>query len=298
MPPEVSMPKKTIPIHLLTLLLAMSPMSMLWSSSAHAQQVSPVIQEYRNRGEGKLTVTNNTLEPMIVIFEPKSFSISPDGHGIFRALDPTTHVSLSEKSVKLQPLQSSTIYYKAEAESYPAWFTIYSTFSPARAGSTLNVRIQLPHTVYLYQNKAIDQNEVHIVNARYSLTSHKLTCDMLNVGRALTRVQELRATGTKTEPMTQSGFPLLPGALRTVEFDWKGKEPPTNLEIAFDHFTLKPPLSVVTDPPPSAAPPAAPAGTPPTAPAPAPAPGATPAPAKPATVATSGAAPSLPPSVK
>jgi|GEM_PF-583033 len=256
----------------LTALLTLFPLVLPWFSHARAQQVSPVIMEYRNKGEGKLTVTNNTLEPMIVIFEPKSFSISPDGHGIFRALDPTTHVSLSEKSVKLQPLQSSTIYYKAEAESYPAWFTIYSTFSPARAGSNLNVRIQLPHTVYLYQNKAIEQSEVHTVNARYSLTSHKLTCDLLNVGHALTRVQELRATGTKTEPMTQSGFPLLPGALRTVEFDWKGKEPPTNLEIAFDHFTLKPPLSVVTDPVPVTAP--APKSVPATAPA---APTATPA---------------------
>jgi len=298
MPPEVSMLQKAVPRNLLTLLLTLCPIGLPWSSPARAQQVSPVIQEYRNRGEGKLTVTNNTLEPMIVIFEPKSFSISPDGHGIFRALDPTTHVSLSEKSVKLQPLQSSTIYYKAEAESYPAWFTIYSTFSPARAGSTLNVRIQLPHTVYLYQNKAIEQNDVHIVNARYSLTTHKLTCDMLNVGRALTRVQELRATGIKTEPMTQSGFPLLPGALRTVEFDWKGKEPPTNLEIAFDHFTLKPPLSVVTDPPPSATPPATPATAPTPTPAPGQAPGSNPAPAKPATVASSGAAPSLPSSVK
>jgi hypothetical protein len=285
------MPKKTALFPFLTLLSILFPLVLPWCSPVGAQQVSPVIQEYRNRGEGKLTVTNNTLEPMIVIFEPKSFSISPDGHGIFRTLDPTTHVSLSEKSVKLQPLQSSTIYYKADAESYPAWFTIYSTFSPARAGANLNVRIQLPHTVYLYQNKAIEQNDIHIVNAKYSLTSHKLTCDMLNVGRALTRVQELRATGTKTEPMTQSGFPLLPGALRTVEFDWKGKEPPTNLEIAFDHFTLKPPLSVVTDPP-AATPPAATPGSVPT-----PSPAATPlAPAKPATVAASGAAPSLPPS--
>jgi hypothetical protein len=285
------MPQKLAPRKLLTLLLALSPIALPWFSPARAQQVSPVIMEYRNKAEGKLTATNNTLEPMIVIFEPKSFSISPDGRGIFRALDPTTHVTLSEKSVKLQPLQSYTIYYKADAESYPAWFTIYSTFAPARAGSTLNVRIQLPHTVYLYQNKAIEQDEVHIVNARYSLTTHKLTCDMLNTGRALARVQELRARGNKMDPVTLSGFPLLPGGLRTVEFDWKAKEPPTGLEIAFDRFTLKPTFSIVTDPPP----PAAPEKTPAKAPALPPSQSPEAAPARPAAAVTSTAAPSVPP---
>ena len=220
------------------------------ASSLPAQQVQPVIMEYRNKAEGKFSVVNNSLEPMIVVLEPKSFSISADGRGTFRTLDPAIHVQLSTMSVKLQPLQSYTIFYKADAESFPAWFTIYSTFSPARvAGASLSVRIQLPHTVYLYQSKPIQQDEVHIVNARYSTSTHKLVCDMLNTGKSLTRVQEIRTRGNHTEPVTLSGFPLLPGALRTVEVDWKGKEPPTAIDIAFERFTLKPPFAIEADPP-------------------------------------------------
>ena len=217
-----------------------------------AQQVQPVIMEYKNKAEGKFSVINNTLEPMVVVLEPKSFSISPDGRGTFRNLDSTIHVQLSTMSVKLQPRQSYTVFYRADAETFPAWFTIYSTFSAARAGASISVRVQLPHTVYLYQSKPINQDDIHILNARYSTSTHKLVCDMLNTGKSLTRVQEVRTSGVHTEPVTLAGFPLLPGALRTVEVDWKGSQPPTALNIAFDRFTLKPPFTVEALPPPPA----------------------------------------------
>jgi len=234
-----------------------------------AQQVQPVIMEYKNKAEGKFSVVNTTLEPMVVVLEPKSFSISPDGRGTFRNLDPGIHVQLSTMSVKLQPLQSYTIFYKADADVFPAWFTIYSTFSPARStGSSISVRVQLPHTVYLYQNKPVDREEIHVLNARYSVSAHKLVLDLLNVGKSLTRVQEVRASGPHVDPATVSGFPLLPGALRTVELAWKGSEPPASLNIAFEHFTLKPSFAIETDAP-------------------------VPASASP-TMAESGAAPSLP----
>ncbi len=236
---------------LLKLALKLLPQLALWTvfANAGAQQVQPVIMEYRNKADGKFTIVNNTLEPMAVVLEPKSFSISPDGRGTFTNLDPIIHVQLSTMSVKLQPLQSYTVFYKADAESYPAWFTIYSTFSAARPGASISVRVQLPHTVYLYQGKPISKDEVHIVNARYSTTTHKLVCDLLNTGRSLTRVQEVRTSGAHTEPVTLAGFPLLPGSLRTIEVSWKGKEPPTAMSIAFDRFTLRPPFVVEADPP-------------------------------------------------
>jgi hypothetical protein len=246
------MQRRRPPALLITRLLPFCPM-LTAAAPAHAQQVQPVIMEYRSKAEGRLTVINNTLQPMVVVLEPKSFSISPDGHGTFRPLDPTIHVQLSVMSVKLQPLQSYAVFYKADAESFPAWFSIYSTFSPARAsGASVNVRIQLPHTVYLYQSKPIERDDIHVLNARYSNTTRKLTCDLMNVGKALTRVQEVRTSGVHTEPVMLSGFPLLPGALRTIVVDWKGKEPPTALNIAFERFTLKPPFAVENDPPPSA----------------------------------------------
>ncbi len=243
------MPFKSRPRHAARALLALlliAPLSAVLPR-CHAQQVQPVIMEYRNKAEGKFTLMNNTLEPMVVVLEPKSFSISPDGQGTFRSLDPTIHVQLSTTSVKLQPLQSYTIFYKADAESFPAWFTIYSTFSALRSTATLSVRIQLPHTVYLYQNKPIDEEDVHVLHAEYLPSSHKLVCEILNVGKSLTRVQEVRTTGVHTEPVTLAGFPLLPGSLRRVEVDWKGKEPPNSVNVVFDRFTLKPPVVVAAE---------------------------------------------------
>ena len=197
---------------LLKLVLTLGPTALLWVCWAYAgaQQIQPVIMEYKNKAEGKFTVINNTLEPMAVVLEPKSFSISPDGRGTFRNLDPTIHVQLSTMSVKLQPLQSYTVFYKADAESFPAWFTIYSTFSAARSGASISVRVQLPHTVYLYQSKPISKDEIHIVNARYSTTTHKLICDMINTGKSLTRVQEVRTSGVHIEPLTLAGFRCCP----------------------------------------------------------------------------------------
>jgi hypothetical protein len=233
-----------------TILAIFLPAIPAASAPLRAQQVQPVIMEYRNKAEGKFSVVNTTLEPMVVVLEPKSFSISPNGRGTFRALDPGIHVQLSTMSVKLQPLESYTIFYKADADAFPAWFTIYATFSPARTvGASISVRVQLPHTVYMYQSKPVDREEIHVINARYSVSSHKLVLDMMNMGKSLTRVQEVRASAPHVDPATVSGFPLLPGALRTVEVAWKGSEPPTSLNIDFEHFTLKPSFAIETDPP-------------------------------------------------
>jgi hypothetical protein len=95
---------------------------------AHAQTISPVVVEYQERGEGKFELTNSSLQPLVVVLEPKSFSIAPDGAGMFRPLDPAIHVELSTMSVRLLPKQSYTVFYKAWADSLPQWFTIYASF--------------------------------------------------------------------------------------------------------------------------------------------------------------------------
>jgi hypothetical protein len=54
---------------------------MLLGSSAFGQTVQPVISEYQMKADGKFALTNGTLTPMVVVLEPKSFSITPDGQG-------------------------------------------------------------------------------------------------------------------------------------------------------------------------------------------------------------------------
>jgi hypothetical protein len=78
---------------------------------------------------------------LVVLLEPKSFSITPDGQGVFRPLDHDIHVDLSAMSAPLEPGQTYYVFYKAHADHLPAWFTVYSTFSPLQHGPGMDVRI-------------------------------------------------------------------------------------------------------------------------------------------------------------
>jgi hypothetical protein len=120
---------------------------MLLGSSAFAQTVQPVISEYQMKADGKFALTNGTLTPMVVVLEPKSFSITPDGQGVFRSLDQNIHVELSAMSARLEPGQTYYIFYKAGADQLPAWFTIYSTFSSVRHNPGLTPFISIKSTL-------------------------------------------------------------------------------------------------------------------------------------------------------
>lgn len=215
--------------------------SLFLGATVFAQSIQPVIVEYVEKGEGKFELTNNTLVPMAVVLEPKSFNITPDGRGVYRPLDPGIHVELSTMSLKLQPKQSYYVFYKARAEALPAWFTVYAVFSPIQNNEGLKLRIMLPHTIYLYQKKPIGQESIHIQQASYLTQKDSVICDLENVSPELVRVQEVRAVAGKTS-VVAAGFPLLPGSPRHVQFEWKEKVPPEYLLLHFPHFDVKEPL--------------------------------------------------------
>ncbi len=210
---------------------------------AFAQTVSPVIVEYKGKAAGRIALTNNTLTPMAVVLEPQSFSITPDGNGVYRALDSDIHVQLSSMSVRIEPGQTYYVFYKATAEKLPAWFTVYSIFSSLHHTGSLDVRILLPHTVYIYPKKPLGKDEVTITKANWDTKSNKVICDLENKGPDLNRVQEVRiASASKSQ--TAAGFPLLPGGRRHIEVNWNEKEPPQTVVFQFEHSTLKQQLIV------------------------------------------------------
>jgi hypothetical protein len=208
-----------------------------------AQTVQPVIVEYKANAEGKIMLTNNTSKPAVVVLEPKSFSISEDGRGTFRHLDPGIKVELSRTSVRLEPKQSYYVFYKASSETLPAWFTIYSAFSQAEHGDGVDVRILLPHTVYLYQRTPIPESDVHVTDAYFSPKSKKLICFLENDGNALARVQEVGASGNHASE-SAAGFPLLPEGKRRIEVDWPEAAPPSEISFRFEHFTVRHPVAM------------------------------------------------------
>jgi hypothetical protein len=206
-----------------------------------AQTTQPVIVEYAGKADGKIEITNNTLSPMAVILEPKSFSIGPDGRGIFRDLDKGIHLKLSSMSLQLYPKQTYYVFYKATADKLPAWFTVYVTFSSLRHSEGLDVRLMLPHTVYLYQKQVLTEEEVQVRGLLYDPDTKKLTCDIENSGAGLARVQYVHVTGGHALAEA-TGFPLLPGGSRHVEIAWKEEYPPTEIDFRFNHFSLKRPI--------------------------------------------------------
>ncbi len=99
---------------------------------AYAQSVQPLISEYTGHAEGWFEVTNSSLAPEVIVIEPKSFDIQPDGTGRFRPLDPEIQLELSVTSMRLEPHQTARVFYKATADKMPAWLCIYSSFCRRR----------------------------------------------------------------------------------------------------------------------------------------------------------------------
>ena len=207
-----------------------------------AQTISPIITEYKGKGEGKIELTNDTLTPLVVVLQPESFSIAPDGKAIYRPLDPGIHVDLSTTSVRLMPKQEYYVFYKTHADTLPAWYTIYATFSPVERGPGLNVRIMLPHTVYLYQKDSLQNADVHAASATYDPAKKMIVCDIENISKVYGRMREGSAKAGK-ESVSVGGFPLLPGNPRHLEIPWTGNNPPELLTFHFDRFDIRLPVT-------------------------------------------------------
>jgi hypothetical protein len=204
-----------------------------------AQTVSPVIAEYKKMAQGRIALTNNTIETLAVVLEPRSFGVTPDGIGVYRPLDPTIHVELSSMSARIGPGQSYYVFYKAKADALPAWFTIYTAFSTATPATGINVRIYLPHTVYIYPTKQKSKGNVfEVTQALYSRAAGKIVCEIVNNTVDLERVADIRVV-SDSHSLTSPGFPLLPGTKRYVEMDWKEIDPPQELIVHADHTTVK-----------------------------------------------------------
>jgi hypothetical protein len=206
-----------------------------------AQTVSPVIVEYKAKAEGRISLVNNTLVPLAVVLEPKSFSITPDGNGVYRDLDPEIHLKLSSMSFRIDPGQTYYVFYSATADKLPAWFTVYAVFSKLQHAQGLDVRILLPHTVYIYPKKPLSKTSQVAFKNAVEYGGGKVVFDLTNSGPDLTRVREVKITsGSKS--VASAGFPLLPGEERHVEVKWTEAEPPETLELDFDHATMKQPI--------------------------------------------------------
>ena len=213
---------------------------------AVAQSISPVIAEYKEKASGSFALTNDTGVAMAVVLEPKSFSIDEAGKGSFRQLDPKIHLEMSQNSVRLEPRETATVFYKVSVEVAPQWLSIYAVFSPLRMGPGLNVKIMLPHTVYVYQKEELQREAIKVEAVSYDAGKHRVECLVTNESE-----RAGRATGALVEGEHASadgpGFPLLPHQPRRLSIEWTSDKLPKTMEIDFARFSVKRAVDVMTE---------------------------------------------------
>jgi len=88
------------------------------------QTVRPLIDENVVKGPGKsasgrIEYYNDSLQPLTVTLEGKSFTVSETGDLSYRPLEDAIHVKFSEMSFRVDPKQNYFIYYQAYADKLP-----------------------------------------------------------------------------------------------------------------------------------------------------------------------------------
>jgi hypothetical protein len=121
------------------------------AGTASSQTLGPIISEYSGKARGEFTVQNNSLTPVTVVLDPKSFSVTPDGKPLYRALDSSIKVKLDSMTARLGARQQHVFSYEIKCEQAPCWLTVYAAISGPHANAGIQTRILLPHTVYVCQ---------------------------------------------------------------------------------------------------------------------------------------------------
>jgi hypothetical protein len=227
-------------------LLGLGVCWLLSVQSLSAQSVSPPIAEYQEKARSSFQLQNASIFPITVVLEVRGFSITDAGDVVDVLLDTSrVHVKLSEMSFRLAPRASHTIFYEATSDSLPTWFNILSAMSGVRTSNGLNVRILLPHVVYLNQKQPLRKEEVAIRAFRYDPGAKKAWIQLENLGPHLGRVQQFTVSDGHNTSAPAGGFPLLPHRLRRATVSWDGATAPTRLSLRFSRFNIDTTLTPV-----------------------------------------------------
>lgn len=209
-----------------------------------AQTVRPLINELGNPAKGRVEYVNDGLTPLNVVLEAKSFTVSETGEISYRPLDPDIHLTLSTTSFRIQPQQTYYVFYEASSPKSPSWFVIYAAFSgfPFRTQQGMNVRLELPHTVYLLPKGTVERADVIVSRAELHPEENKVVVEVENQGENFGRVFETHLVYTKKK-QEAPGFPIFPHSKRILEIPLnekaEGENVPTEVSLQFQKFKLE-----------------------------------------------------------
>jgi hypothetical protein len=233
-------------------LLTNGILALALSVAAIAQTVRPVINELGNPAKGRVEYVNDSLTPLNVVLEAKSFTVSEKGEISYRPLDPAIHLKLSATSFRIQPQQTFYVFYEASAPPSPTWFVIYASFTgfAFRTAQGMNVRLQLPHTVYLLPKQRTEKADVRVVRAELNAADNKVILEVENTGDNFGRVLQTQlANGRKKAEAP--GFPIFPHSRRIIEVPLDAKAEgyisPTEVSFQLENFKIEEKLQVKTN---------------------------------------------------
>jgi hypothetical protein len=230
-------------------LLSSGIFALALSAVGMAQTVRPVISELGNPAKGRVEYVNDSDTPLNVVLEAKSFTVSEKGEAEYRPLDPNIHLKLSATSFRVQPKQTFYVFYEASAPPTPTWFVIYASFSgfAFRTAQGMNVRLQLPHTVYLLPKQRPEKADVRVLRAELDEDHNKVLLEVENTGGNFGRVLQTQlANGRKKQD--GPGFPIFPHSKRILEVPLEAKPGrdsiPTEVSFQFENFKVEEKLQV------------------------------------------------------
>lgn len=212
--------------------------------SSLAQTVRPVVNELGDPGKGRVEYVNDSFLPLNVVLEAKSFTVSETGEISYRPLDPRINLKLSTTSFRIQPQQTYYVFYEATAPQAPAWFVIYASFSgfPFRTSQGMNVRLQLPHTVYLLSKRSMEKPDLQVNSAELRRSDNKVRLEVENKGDFFGRVLQTQLVYSKRK-QDGPGFPLFPHSKRIIEvaLDEKAdsENVPVDYVLQFENFKIE-----------------------------------------------------------
>ncbi len=209
------------------------------------QTVRPLIDENVVKGPGKsasgrIEYYNDSLQPLTVTLEAKSFTVSDTGTMSYRPIDDAIHVKFSEISFRVEPKQNYFVFYQAYADKLPSWFVVYATFGGYKEKTVEGFRIQvrLPHTIYLLPKQDVQKQELVVKVAEYRPAEKKVIVRVENAGPSFGRVLEAEVSSAK-DKSTQGGFPVFPFSQRQVEIPWEAASDPAKLQLHLAHFKVE-----------------------------------------------------------
>lgn len=223
-----------------------------FAAALPAQTVRPVINELGNPAKGHVEYVNDGLVPLNVVLEAKSFTVSESGEISYRPLDPSIHLKLSVTSFRIQPQQTYYVYYEATSPQSPNWFVLYAAFSgfAFRTAQGMNVKLELPHTVYLLPKQSVEKPEVKVVRAELNAATNKVTLEVENTGNNFGRILQTYLLYSKKK-QEAPGFPIFPHSRRILEvpLDEKaeGENVPIDVSFNFDKFKVETKLQRAPD---------------------------------------------------